>query len=75
MGLATGEKYSSCSAIDLGTEGGGSPGASIKGNTIDSVGYCGITGGNANTIIKNNIISNFCMAKDDGGHISIFRSK
>ncbi|MEO5990188.1 MAG: right-handed parallel beta-helix repeat-containing protein, partial [Ferruginibacter sp.] len=69
LGLATGIHYASCTAMTLTSEGGGSPNALIQGNTIDSVGYIGISGGDKNTLIKNNVITNFCMTKDDGGGI------
>jgi parallel beta-helix repeat protein len=38
-------------------------------NTIDSVGYSAIDFRTANTKIKDNIISNFCLIKDDGAGI------
>lgn len=38
-------------------------------NTIDSAGYIGIDFRAGNTEIKNNIISNFCLIKDDGAGI------
>lgn len=38
-------------------------------NNIDSTGYIGIDFRAGNTEIKNNIISNFCMIKDDGAGI------
>ncbi len=38
-------------------------------NTIDSTGYSAIDFRTGNTQIKNNIISNFCIAKDDGAGI------
>ncbi|AUD00355.1 hypothetical protein CWM47_00080 [Spirosoma pollinicola] len=41
---------------------------SIENNTIDSVGYNGITFGN-NTTIRQNVISNYCISKVDGGGI------
>ena len=36
-------------------------------NTIDSVGYLGFAFGGDTVLIKNNVISNYCMTKDDGG--------
>lgn len=36
-------------------------------NTIDSVGYIGMNFSGDTLIIKNNLISNYCMTKDDGG--------
>lgn len=54
-------------AISL--EGNASFGAIISNNIIDSVGYCGINGGSTNSLIKNNIITNFCFLMDDGGGI------
>jgi parallel beta-helix repeat protein len=41
----------------------------IQNNTIDSTGYSAIDFRNGSTLIKNNIISNFCLLKDDGGGI------
>lgn len=38
-------------------------------NIIDSTGYIGIDFRTGKTIVKNNIISNFCLVKDDGGGI------
>ena len=38
-------------------------------NTIDSTGYSGIDFRTGNTSIKDNIISNFCLRKDDGAGI------
>jgi uncharacterized repeat protein (TIGR01451 family) len=40
----------------------------IENNVIDSVGYNGITFSN-NTTIRQNVISNFCITKVDGGGI------
>ncbi|HEX8039609.1 MAG TPA: right-handed parallel beta-helix repeat-containing protein [Chryseosolibacter sp.] len=41
----------------------------IADNRIDSTGYSAIDFRTGNTTIKNNIISNFCLLKDDGGGI------
>lgn len=41
----------------------------VEQNVIDSVGYNGIYYSSGNIIIKNNLISNFCLNKDDGGGI------
>jgi parallel beta-helix repeat protein len=38
-------------------------------NTIDSSGYSGLDFRSGNTIIRNNLISNFCLVKDDGAGI------
>jgi len=38
-------------------------------NTIDSAGYIGIDFRTGKTVIKNNVIRNFCLIKDDGGGI------
>ena len=38
-------------------------------NTIDSTGYLGIDFRTGRTHIKNNLISNFCMIKDDGAGV------
>lgn len=39
----------------------------IEYNIIDSVGYIGVLFSGDSILIKNNVISNFCMVKDDGG--------
>lgn len=36
-------------------------------NTIDSVGYIGVNFSGDSLILRNNVISNYCMTKDDGG--------
>jgi len=36
-------------------------------NTIDSVGYLGFNFNGDSLIIRNNVISNYCITKDDGG--------
>lgn len=41
----------------------------IADNRIDSTGYSAIDFRTGNTTIKNNIISDFCLLKDDGGGI------
>lgn len=41
----------------------------IEGNTIDSTGYIPINFGGNNVTIRNNVVSNFTMTKDDGGGI------
>ena len=38
-------------------------------NTIDSVGYMGINFSGDSLTIRNNVISNYCITKDDGGGI------
>lgn len=38
-------------------------------NTVDSIGYLGIDFRTGGTTIKNNLITNFCMIKDDGAGI------
>jgi parallel beta-helix repeat protein len=38
-------------------------------NSIDSTGYIGIDFRTGSTSIKNNLVSNFCMSKDDGAGI------
>lgn len=49
----------------------GCPNLIIKNNTIDSVGYCGIiiAKNRNNQIIRQNVISNYCSLKNDGGGI------
>ena len=39
----------------------------VEYNTIDSVGYVGMRFSGDAITIKNNVISNFCITKDDGG--------
>jgi parallel beta-helix repeat protein len=41
----------------------------IKNNDIDSIGYIGISFLGADVLVKNNVVSNFCFVKDDGGGI------
>lgn len=43
----------------------------IENNVIDSVGYIGITIRN-NTTVRQNLITNFCMTKSDGGGIYLW---
>jgi parallel beta-helix repeat protein len=38
-------------------------------NTVDSTGYIGIDFRTGSTSVKNNMVSNFCMVKDDGAGI------
>ncbi len=46
------------------------PGNNVfQNNTIDSTGYSAIDFRTGNTVIKDNLISNFCIVKDDGGGI------
>jgi parallel beta-helix repeat protein len=59
-------------AINMGggyPDYGPSSNARISNNTIDTVGYVGIMGGAQNLLITNNIISQYCFIKDDGGAI------
>ena len=44
----------------------------IQGNRLDSVGYLGIDFTSANIVVKNNVVSNFCLIKSDGGGIYTF---
>jgi parallel beta-helix repeat protein len=41
----------------------------IQNNIIDSTGYSAIDFRNGSTLVKNNVVSNFCLIKDDGGGI------
>ena len=43
----------------------------IEQNVVDSVGYNGVTFWN-NTTIRQNVISNYCMTKSDGGGIYVW---
>ena len=36
-------------------------------NIVDSVGYIGVSYGGDSITLRNNVISNYCMTKDDGG--------
>lgn len=46
---------------------------SIENNVIDSIGYNGIQFWN-NTLIRQNVISNYCMTKSDGGALYAFNA-
>ena len=61
MGLGNALKYN---AVKVGGKN-----MLIENNTIDSVGYVGLYYDADSTIIRNNVVSNFCMVKDDGGGI------
>jgi len=41
----------------------------VQYNTIDSIGYAGITYGKDSMRVANNVIKNVCLSKDDGGAI------
>ncbi len=42
----------------------------VQSNTLDSLGYLGLSYSTANNItIERNLVSNFCLTKDDGGGI------
>ncbi|HSI78893.1 MAG TPA: malectin domain-containing carbohydrate-binding protein [Lunatimonas sp.] len=41
----------------------------IEGNEVYNTGYLGIHFGGNNTIVKNNLVDNFCLIKGDGGGI------
>jgi hypothetical protein len=43
-------------------------------NTVDSTGYIGINFGGDSTIVRNNLVSHFCLNKQDGGGIYTFTS-
>jgi parallel beta-helix repeat protein len=43
----------------------------IEFNELDSTGYDGIYFGGDKTIVKNNLIKNFCLVKDDGAGIYV----
>jgi len=43
-------------------------------NTIDSVGYLGLNFNGDSLLIRNNLISNYCMTKDDGGGLYTWSS-
>lgn len=46
-------------------------GVLIERNTIDSIGYNGISFWN-NTTIRQNVVSNYCMTKSDGGALYVW---
>jgi parallel beta-helix repeat protein len=52
----------------------GSDNTIVENCIIDSTGYNGICFYGNNTIIKNNLVSNFCMTKFDGGGLYTFIS-
>ncbi len=54
------------SALEYTSDAGN---AVIQDNRIDSVGYVGISFRGSNILVKNNIVSNFCLIKSDGGGI------
>ncbi len=47
----------------------------IEGNKIDSAGYIGIRFHGSSVLIKNNLVSNFCLTKDDGAGIYHYKGK
>lgn len=47
----------------------------IEYNRIDSIGYIGLYFSGNDVIVKNNVISNFTMNKDDGGGIYVISGK
>jgi len=59
MGLGSDGQYN---AVQLGGTN-----LLVEYNTIDSVGYIGLNFNGDTLTIKNNVISNYCMTKDDGG--------
>ena len=59
MGLGADGQYN---AVQLGGSN-----LLVEYNTIDSVGYIGMNFNGDTLLIKNNVISNYCMTKDDGG--------
>lgn len=61
MGSSGEGKY--CAIFTIGN------GSEISNNTLDSVGYIPIYWNGYNTVVRNNIISNFCFVKDDGAGI------
>ncbi|MGH2563259.1 MAG: hypothetical protein ACRDE5_02020, partial [Ginsengibacter sp.] len=47
----------------------------IEYNVIDSIGYIGLYFSGDDVLVKNNVISNFTMSKDDGGGIYVISGK
>lgn len=69
-GKVDASNYNTFTAIALGGTGRNSNStATIKQNIIDSIGYNGISFNGSDINIDNNVISNFCLTKDDGGGI------
>ncbi|HEY3369787.1 MAG TPA: right-handed parallel beta-helix repeat-containing protein [Prolixibacteraceae bacterium] len=62
MGLGNNGQYNALTLT-------GSTNLLVEYNTVDSVGYIGIDYRGDTITIKNNVVSNFCMTKDDGGGI------
>ena len=50
-------------------------GALIANNVIDSTGYNGLEFRSPNVTVKQNVVSNFCMLKGDGGGIYTFNGQ
>lgn len=59
MGLGSDGQYN---AVQLGGTN-----LLVENNRVDSVGYIGINFNGDTLTIRNNLISNYCMTKDDGG--------
>ncbi|GAB3641888.1 hypothetical protein GCM10027423_25240 [Spirosoma arcticum] len=43
----------------------------IENNSIDSTGYCALIFPKSNAVVRRNLLSNFCMTKNDGGGLYI----
>jgi hypothetical protein len=63
MGLGGNARYNAIEIQGLNL------GPYVVGNTVDSSGYNGIEFFGKKSVIRNNIVSNFCFVKDDGGGI------
>lgn len=63
MGLGGNARYNAIEVQGLNL------GPYVVGNVIDSAGYCGIEFFGKKSVIRNNVVSNFCFVKDDGGGI------
>ncbi|MDQ6724340.1 MAG: right-handed parallel beta-helix repeat-containing protein, partial [Thermoproteota archaeon] len=70
MGMGDAIHYGTLNGIGIGGSGlNSSRNALIEGNIVDSIGYNGISFNGDSVIVKNNVVSNFCITKDDGGGI------
>lgn len=73
-GMCNAVHYNTFSGISVGGSGENScHNTIIEKNVLDSIGYNGISFNGNHVLVKNNVVSNFCMTKDDGGGIYTHR--